>query len=118
MSKRLIALTALLILIAAMTACQDDSSKGNLFGSVVRVETLEKIPNPVLVITSEAGNTVVVNMTVNGDELGRFEATLERGTYTVQISGDNGATFYTWPETITVQAQFITIVLFELPEGF
>lgn len=118
MAKRLITLISLLILIAAILSCQDDSTKGNLIGSVVRETTLDKIENPILVITNSAGNPNVVNMTVNGDSLGRFEVILERGAYDVKISGDSGATFYTWPDPIAVEEQRATIVLLKLPDGF
>ncbi|MCX6646291.1 MAG: hypothetical protein NTY09_08035 [bacterium] len=116
MSKRLITLISLLILIAAMVSCQDDSTKGNLIGTVVRESTLEKIANPVLIITNSAGNPNVVNMTVNGDTLGRFEVVLERGTYDVKISGNSGLIFYTWPDPIVVEEQRATIVLLKLPD--
>jgi hypothetical protein len=118
MSKRLIALTSLLILVATMMSCQDDSTKGNLIGSVVRDVSLDVIENPVLIITNAPGNTNVVNMTLNGDALGRFEVVLERGAYNVKISGDSGATFYTWQEPIVVEEQKVTIVLLKLPDDF
>lgn len=118
MKNRLPIFIALLILIAALSACRDDSTRGNLIGTVVREGTLEKIQNPVLIITNSAGNPSVVNVTINGDTVGRFVITLERGAYDVQISGDGGATFYTWPDPILVPAARTAIVLLELPPGF
>ncbi len=118
MSKIIVISILLIILLAGITGCQGGSTVGNLIGTVVREETLEKIPNPVLVIRNSATNPFVMDETIHGDSLGRFEITLEQGAYDIRISGDSGASFFTWPEPIGVVQKHVTIVLLELPEGY
>ncbi len=118
MSKTITISILLIVLLTCIAGCQGGSTVGNLIGTVVREETLEKIPNPVLVIRNSASNPYVVDETIHGDSLGRFEITLEQGAYDIRISGDSGASFFTWPEPIGVEQKHVTIVLLELPDGY
>lgn len=118
MSKRIAISFLLIISLIAIVGCKGGSTVGNLLGTVVREETLEKIPNPVLIIRNSATNPFVVDETIHGDSQGRFEITLEHGAYDIRISGDSGASFYTWPEPIGVEQKRVTILLLELPDGY
>lgn len=118
MSKRIAISILLFISLTAIVGCEGGSTVGNMLGTVVREETHEIIPNPVLVIRNSATNPFVVDVTIHGDSLGRFEITIEQGEYDIRISGDSGDSFYTWPEPIGVEQKRVTILLLELPEGY
>jgi hypothetical protein len=120
MIKRLVIFITLSLLLIGMTACfgEGGNNKGDLAGTVVREGTGDLIASPALIIGRQLKSPLVPDQLIVGDNQGKFQITLLEGKYVVQIATNVNGPFYTWPETVQVEAGYTTVALFKLPDGY
>jgi hypothetical protein len=113
-------LAALIVLsVISIPSCDTRSSLGNLAGVVVRTGSGKAVPYPVVTVMliPEGGMWLSGgDMTIKGDELGRFEVTLPAGNYRVRIGLREQGPFTGWSDPVLVEAVKTTQRTFKIPD--
>jgi len=111
-------LICLLAILLCITGCHIKNTKGNLIGVVTRENSGKIVKYPLVLISDPDGENINPFVSVRGDNLGRFQVTLDRGAYAVSIGTSWDKPFAKFDKDIKIRQNQTTILSFLLPEDF